>query len=237
MPHSSDSSLNTDPWAALPPEERRFSVAEVRRSCQLLPPPRHVDIDPGVQVWRPAASVVPIVERDGEAAIVLTKRPATMALHGGDWVIPGGSVDAAHDQSPRDAARRETSEELGVPMGSVDIVGQLETYGPFITGFQIYVFVAIIDASVQLAPDENEVADAEVLPISLLMSQGRHYVSRDVPVTHAPGLSGSLTSPTLNAARQHGMHFFIVRESEVAWGLQGTILHGFLSHLVATRFG
>ena len=38
---------------------------------------------------RAAATLVPIVDVDGEAAVVLTKRPATMVHHRGDWVFPG----------------------------------------------------------------------------------------------------------------------------------------------------
>ena len=56
--------------------------------------------------------------------------------------------------TPRD---READEELGIPAGRVDIVGQLDTHGPIVTGFVIEVFVGVIDGPAQLVPDPREV--------------------------------------------------------------------------------
>jgi len=69
----------------------------------------------------PSATV--ILLRDGEAGleVLLLQRNAALAFHGGDWVFPGGRVDA-DDRGPGDgdleaaarAAAREAEEEAGI---------------------------------------------------------------------------------------------------------------------------
>ena len=52
---------------------------------------------------RESAVLVPLFEQDGEARLVLTQRPDTMANHRGEVAFPGGKVDPRVD---RRAARR-----------------------------------------------------------------------------------------------------------------------------------
>ena len=80
--------------------------------------------------------LVPVFERDGEAHVVLTRRPHTMAHHQGEVAFPGGKVDPAVDSSARDAALREAEEEIGLPKSAVDVVAELDALqtfaGPFL---------------------------------------------------------------------------------------------------------
>ena len=71
----------------------------------------------------PSASVV--IARDGAAAleILLVRRNAKIAFHGGAWVFPGGKVDAADAVGDDDefavakrAALREAHEETGLTL-------------------------------------------------------------------------------------------------------------------------
>ena len=172
-------------WARLPESERRFTLDDVRSLCAQLPPPRINRIH-DVAEPRAAATLVPIVDVDGEAAVVLTKRPATMLHHRGDWVFPGGRVDPETDAASRDAARREADEELGIPADRVEIVGQLDTHGPIVTGFVIEVFVGVIDGSVRLAPDPREVSEVVTVPLSCFMRGASFAIGRRAP-EHDPG--------------------------------------------------
>ena len=223
-----------DPWVALPPEQRRLSLAEVRRRCADLPAPGHQTYHPGITTTRPAASLLPIVERDGEAAVILTKRPSTMTYHRDDWVLPGGRTDPGEEAV--ETAVREAWEELGIPADRIEIVGELDKHGPLSTGFVLQVFVGIIDGDLELAPDEREVAEVLVVPLSALMAEGVHYLSSELPAEHDPGpIAVGLRSPVPEGeigSRGRGNHFFTVREGEAAWGTQGTILLEFLTHLV-----
>ena len=63
-----------------------------------------------VRPIRPAAVLVPIVERD-ELSLLLTQRNARLNDHAGQISFPGGKIDAG-DASPVAAALREAEEEI-----------------------------------------------------------------------------------------------------------------------------
>ena len=79
------------PWAEVPHDLRRIPLAAVRAACATLPVPR-----PGAgtgPATRPAAVLVAIFEEQGEARVILTKRPQTMPSHQGEIAFPGGKYE------------------------------------------------------------------------------------------------------------------------------------------------
>src|SRR5438067_548260 len=131
----------TRPWDTFLTTRQSLTISDVRQrwSTAVPGPVRRYDYCPA-QI-RPAAALVPFVDRGGEAAVLATKRPSTMEYHKDDWVFPGGRVDVDRQELPLDAAQRELEEELGIPAARVDPLGHLATYGPFVTGFLLQVFV------------------------------------------------------------------------------------------------
>src|SRR5213080_790577 len=126
------------PWAHVSPDRRRLSLAEVRERCAALPPPQPPPFEmPGS---RPAAVLVPLFEADGEAHLVLTKRPDTMPSHQGEISFPGGGLRAGVDASLQDAALRESEEEIGLPPAAVGFVAQLPSLAIVVSRFTITPF-------------------------------------------------------------------------------------------------
>ncbi len=220
-------------WLALDDAGRRFTLDEVRASCARFRPPRvnriHEVVDP-----RPAATLVPVVDAGGEAAVLLTQRPSTMRYHRGDWVFPGGRVDVDRGESAPDAARREVQEELGIPAAQVEVVGVLDTHGPIVTGFVIEVFVGVIVGPFELAPDPREVAAVHALLLSSCMAPGSYSRNRPAP-EHEPGPSarGATTVPAGDVGR--GLSSFTLPDGELVWGTQGEILANLLEQLSGLR--
>ncbi|HEY2183378.1 MAG TPA: CoA pyrophosphatase, partial [Xanthobacteraceae bacterium] len=76
-----------------------------------------LDVDPllwkraGVEATRPAAVLIPIVDRP-DPQVLLTLR-TELPSHPGQIAFPGGKIDP-QDQSPADAALREAVEEIGL---------------------------------------------------------------------------------------------------------------------------
>jgi 8-oxo-dGTP pyrophosphatase MutT (NUDIX family) len=220
------------PWTALPAHRRTFTVEQVRRRCVDLPPPSQRTLGHDVSAPRDAGVLVPIVDLEGEAGVVCTRRPATMTFHRGDWVFPGGRVDAAVDDGPEAAARREAAEELGVPSAAIDVVGALDAHGPIVTGFVLHPFVGIVAAGTVLEPDPHEVDDVAIVPISQLLAPGSYRTDDELP-DHEPGPTAAVGVRPAISNRTHGnLSFFVVRDGEELWGTQGEILYDLLAHLV-----
>jgi 8-oxo-dGTP pyrophosphatase MutT (NUDIX family) len=158
--------------------------------------------------------LVPLFERDGEARLVFTKRPDTMANHRGEIAFPGGKVDPRVDASARDAALREAEEEIGLPRASVDVIGELDTMHTVSGPFLIAPFVGLIEVPPVLVPDPREVERVFDVALSELLSPDVHHEEHwDLFGEH------------------RSMHFFELAD-ETVWGATARILAGFLAHLM-----
>jgi 8-oxo-dGTP pyrophosphatase MutT (NUDIX family) len=130
----------------------------------------------GVQATRPAAVLIPVVDRP-EPTVLLTQR-TELPSHPGQIAFPGGKIDP-HDATPADAAMREAQEEIGLARELIEPIGYLDLYLTF-SGFRILPTVARIGAGYQLVLSEAEVADAFEVPLAFLMDAQNHALhSRD----------------------------------------------------------
>jgi 8-oxo-dGTP pyrophosphatase MutT (NUDIX family) len=113
------------PWAHLPPERRRPSLADVRAALaeagdaiaserELLP-----------VIDRASAVLVPLYEADGELYVILTRRTWDLRSHQGEVSFPGGRHDAG-DADLWATALRESREEVALDTASVECIGELD---------------------------------------------------------------------------------------------------------------
>jgi 8-oxo-dGTP pyrophosphatase MutT (NUDIX family) len=203
-----------------PPEG--LTLDRVVVACRSLPAPGVHRILREHPRPRPAATLIPVVDVDGKAAVVLTRRTKGMD-HGGDWVFPGGRVDDK-DTTHTEAARRETAEELGVDPERIDVIGQLTTHGPIITGYIIEVFVGVLRGSGGFEPDAREVAEIAIIPLEDFLQPGRWFRAPMNPVNrHAAETASDLDLSDLR-------HYSIDADHHL-WGLQADILFELLHHL------
>lgn len=203
------------PWSALAPGDRGFTLADIRFACQRLPEPkRPTELVPGI---RAAAVLMPFHERDGEACVVLTKRPETMPSHQGEIAFPGGRHDPEVDATLLGTALREAREEVGLEPSDVEIVAELDTYATVGSRFAITPFVGVVTHPPVLAPEPREVIRILEVPLPELMADGVHREERwAVGLTDRP------------------VHFFEL-EDETVWGATAAMLAGFLAHLAGLR--
>lgn len=136
-----------------------------------------LDLDPsmweraGVAATRPAAVLVPVVERP-EPGILLTLRTAELPNHAGQIAFPGGKIDE-DDAGPLEAALREAKEETGLDPRFVQPIGYLDLYLTF-SGFRVLPLVARVDPAYALALNAREVIDAFEVPLGFLMAPENH---------------------------------------------------------------
>lgn len=197
------------PWSHLPADRHRLSLAEVRERCAALPPPQPpAMVMPGS---RPAAVLVPLFEKDGEAHVILTRRPDTMPTHQGEVSFPGGGVREGVDTSLRDAALREAEEEIDLPPAAVEVVAELDTLATVGSRFTITPFVGIVDPLPRLVPHPGEVVKILEVPLSELLEDDAFHEE----------YWGSLDRP---------ISFFEL-PGETVWGATARVLVAFLAHL------
>jgi 8-oxo-dGTP pyrophosphatase MutT (NUDIX family) len=135
-----------------------------------------LDLDPalweraGVQATRPAAVLIPVIERP-EPQVLLTVR-TELPSHPGQIAFPGGKIDP-QDRSPAEAAMREAAEEIGLALTTIEPIGYLDLYLTF-SGYRILPTVARVAPGYTLALCEAEVADAFEVPLAFLMDAHNH---------------------------------------------------------------
>jgi 8-oxo-dGTP pyrophosphatase MutT (NUDIX family) len=182
------------------------------RFADYLPPP----IPPLQPGGRAAAVLLPLFDEDGEARIVLTKRPETMPSHRGEIAFPGGKVEPRVDRDARDAALREAEEEIGLRRETVEVIAALPTLGTVVGQFSISPFVGVTDGRPIITAESREVDRVFDVALSELLAEGVYREER-----WSWGLDGS----------DRAMQFYEL-EDETVWGATARILTGFLAQVV-----
>jgi len=134
--------------------------------------PRWRESLPSARVLKPAAVLIPIIERRDGLRVLFTRRADHLARHAGQVSFPGGRVNDG-EADPVTAALRETEEEVGLPRSFVEIRGELDRYETG-TGFAIHPFVGLVREGFELRIDSSEVAEAFEVPLTFLMDRSNH---------------------------------------------------------------
>ena len=139
-----------------------------------------VDISDGADLikrkgQREASVLMPLVMRE-EWHVILTQRPQTMPTHAGQIAFPGGKREVG--ESARQAALRETEEEIGLKESAINIIGRLPSFNA-VGAYRITPFIGIVNPSANIIRDPREVDEVFETPLSFLMDPKNH-VPRDV---------------------------------------------------------
>jgi 8-oxo-dGTP pyrophosphatase MutT (NUDIX family) len=114
---------------------------------------------------REAAVLVPVITRPDGEYLLFTKRADHLGEHAGQMSFPGGGYEP-EDENLADTARREAFEEVGLDPEDAEIVGRLDDI-PTVTNYLVRPFVARVPNR-EYVPDEREVAEIAILPLSEL---------------------------------------------------------------------
>jgi len=125
-----------------------------------------------IQPLKPAAVLVPLVDRPEGLAVLLTQRTAHLAHHAGQISFPGGHIEP-DDGGPLETALRETKEEVGLDRRHVSVIGHLDTYVTR-TGFVVTPVVGIVEPSFDVSPDPHEVAEVFEVPLTFFLDPANH---------------------------------------------------------------
>jgi 8-oxo-dGTP pyrophosphatase MutT (NUDIX family) len=121
-----------------------------------------------------AANLVPLHEKDGEAHVLLTRRPKHMRRHPGQLSVPGGRIDPGEDALA--AALREAREEIGLDPARVEVLGRLSETLVLQSAFRLTPWVASVPYPYPYVAEPGEVAEILHVPIAALLRPGVHRV-------------------------------------------------------------
>jgi 8-oxo-dGTP pyrophosphatase MutT (NUDIX family) len=134
------------------------------------------DLNPGMTppsaALRPAAVLVPLIDRAEGMSVLLTQRTEHLNAHAGQIAFPGGRLEP-EDRDAVAAALRETEEEIGLPREHVTLIGRLDTYVTG-TGFEITPVVGIVSTPFSMTVDPFEVAEVFEVPLAFVLDPGNH---------------------------------------------------------------
>jgi len=159
------------PWADLPADLRRPTVADVRAALGRKGPARPAEVElmdgPPRPGGRPSAVLVPLYDEAGLAHVVLTRRTWGLRTHQGEVSFPGGRVEPG--ESPVDGARREAYEEIGLEPAGVEIIGELDHLSTVGSGSWISPFVGVLPGRPETRPSPHEVEAVLHVPLAELL--------------------------------------------------------------------
>ncbi len=173
----------------LPGREHQQKMAVLARHRTMDAPP----------TARRACVMVLLFPKNGEWHVLLTERTSSDNpdnRHSGQISFPGGKVEA-EDKSLLACALRETFEEVGIPLHSIHIIGEMtDLYIP-VSNFHVFPFLGWTVDTPQYQPQETEVKNIIETPLSILQNPdnwkykdihiNESFVLQDVPYFDVDG--------------------------------------------------
>jgi 8-oxo-dGTP pyrophosphatase MutT (NUDIX family) len=168
-------------------------------------PPEH--LPPGG--FARAAVLVPLLEKDGELQVLLTRRPAGLSRHPGQVSFPGGRVEPGEESLA--AALREAHEEVALEPSRANVIGRLSETLVLQSAFRLTPWVASVPYPYPYAAAPGEVEEILTVPLVALADPGAHRVE-----------------PREVYGMRLDVHFYSVGGT-VIWGATGRVLAELLS--------
>ncbi|NLA50957.1 MAG: CoA pyrophosphatase [Alcaligenaceae bacterium] len=130
-----------------------------------------------------AGVLIPLVLKDNQQQVVLTKRSSKLRNHRGQISFPGGRFDE-RDKDLEDAALRETEEEIGVERSKIAVFGEMPIFYTG-TGFAMSSYLGWLSEVSDFMIDSREVEEVFLVPLSYL-TDPNNYRLYTAPNTALP---------------------------------------------------
>lgn len=204
-------------------EEEKISLHRIKNQLYI-----HTRSILGEKDYRKTAVCIPLIQTENGLAILFEQRAFTLRRQAGEICFPGGYIEPT-DQSPLAAAIRETSEELDIPVDSIQPLGELDilvTHSRLI----IYPYVGLLTEPMPYTPNPDEVDHLFTIELERLLQikPDRHDVI--LSVQPDPNFPYHLipNGKQYNWRTGTVTELFYSVDSHIIWGLTALILSHFL---------
>lgn len=176
--------------------------------------------------FRKSAVMIIVVNEGGVDKLVLEKRALTLAKQPGDICLPGGGIDPG--ETPRDAAVRETREELGLTEDEIDVIGPMDFFiSPY--GQIMYPFVARTKVT-EFFYSPFEVDSVLKVPLDFFIETEPMRYDMDV----SPEIGDDFPYDLIQNGRQYkfskgvSTQYFYKYQGHVIWGFTARVVKSFI---------
>src|SRR3972149_6299581 len=114
-----------------------------------------------------SAVLVPFYEKEGKVHLLFTKRTDRVAHHKSQISFPGGVKDP-RDRTLLQTALRESVEEIGLDVATVEVLGALDDTPTVVSKYVITPYVAALNGPPLLTVNREEVEEVIELPFEAL---------------------------------------------------------------------
>ena len=124
----------------------------------------------------PAAVLIALYQKDGEWVFPLIKRSSDGLAHSGQIALPGGRRNGS--ESNIETALREAHEEVNIPPGNVEVIGQTSPLPIPVSNHLVQPIIGFMRTQPDLIPDAREVAEIFNVSIRLLQERPIQFETR-----------------------------------------------------------
>lgn len=177
--------------------------------------------------------MIPLIKRDGEIHLLFEKRAFTLRNQPGEISFPGGRIEKG--ESSREAAVRETAEELLISEREIEIYSE----GDFVVNPYaaiIYTFVGEIKKDFdKISPSEDEVEKVFTVPLSYFLKTKPKSYKINLRVERNKEFPYHLIPNGVNYKFKRGREevLFYEYEDEIIWGFTAKMARRFVENLMS----
>lgn len=167
-----------------------------------------------------AAVLVPLLYRDDEHYLILTRRTEKVLHHKGEISFPGGARDP-QDHDLLETALRETEEEIGIPASNVRILGTLDDTFTLVSGFVVTPYLGVVHYPYYPKINATETKEILEIPFSFFYEEKNYWEGNFVvqnkrirsyffqwqPDTMIWGMTAYIIKSLCMILRQSGLHY------------------------------
>lgn len=183
-----------------------------------------------IDVEREYAVLLPLIDIRGSWHIVYELRARHMTVQPREISFPGGAVEPGESFSQ--AALRETVEELNIPYGKIDLIGELNYLVASGAGLRINCFLGILrDLKIEdLRPNPDEVDHVFTVPLDFFLENEPDVYTVKFERNMAPDFPYNLIPNGRDYDWREGkdsIHFYFYR-NYIIWGFTAKMTRNFI---------